>query len=111
MEAIVGASVYASLETYWTTPYLDSWNKLDEITFSFENKWFQKLLEFKEVFIEHARGRYPVATSFVPVRGIWDMMGAALGQQNLVLEMYDNLESVKKLASIYTDIWIKVAKA
>jgi len=111
MEAIIGAPVYASSETYWTTPYLDSWNKLDEITFSFENKWFQKLLEFKEVLIEHVKGRYPVATSFVPVRGIGDMMGAALGQQNLALGLYDNPEKIKKLASIYTDIWIKVAKA
>lgn len=111
MEAIVGCPVYASSETYWTIPFMNSWNKLNEITFSFENKWFQKLLEFKEVLIEHTKGRYPVATSFVPVRGIGDMMGAVLGQQRLCLELYDNPEKVKKLASVYADIWIKVAKA
>ena len=111
MEAIVGAFVYASSDTYWTIPYLDHPDKLDEISFSFENKWFQKLLEFKEVLIEHAEGRYPVATSPVPVRGPGDMMGAALGQERLCFELYDNPEKVKKLASIYTDIWIRVAKA
>jgi len=111
MEAIVGCPVYASSSTYWAAPYLNNWDKIKEITFSFENKWFQKLLEFKEVLIDHSNGRYPIATSFVPVRGIGDMMGAALGQQNLALELYDNPEKVKKLASIYTDIWIKVAKA
>ena len=109
MEAIVGIPVYASSATYWTKPCLDNWDKLNEISFSFENKWFQKLLEFKEVLIEHTKGRYPVATSFVPVRGIGDMMGAALGQERLALQLYDNPENVKKLASIYTDIWIKVA--
>jgi len=103
MEAIVGIPVYASSATYWTAPYLNDWSKLDEISFSFENKWFQKLLEFKEVLIEHARGRYPVATSFVPVRGIGDIMGAALGQEKLVLELYDNPENVKKLASLYIE--------
>jgi len=111
MEAIVGIPVYASSATYWTAPCLNSWGEINEITFSFKNKWFQKLLEFKEVLIEHIKGRYPVATSFVPVRGPGDIMGAALGQQRLCLEFYDNLENVKKLASIYTDIWVKVAKA
>jgi len=111
MEAIVGIPVHASSATYWTTPYLDTWDKLNEINFSFENRWFQKLLEFKEVLIKHINGRYPIATSFVPVRGPGDMMGAALGQQKLALELYDNPENVKKLASIYTEIWIKVAKA
>lgn len=43
VEAIAGALVYASSDTYWTIPYLDSWDRLDEISFSFENKWFQKL--------------------------------------------------------------------
>jgi len=110
MEAIVGIPVYASSATYWTAPYLNDWDKLDEISFSLDNKWFQKLLEFKEVLIEHSRGRYPLATSFVPVRGVGDMMGAALGQERMVLELYDNPENVKKLASIYADIWVKVAK-
>ncbi len=111
MEAITGTPVYASSKTYWTKPYLRSWDELDEISFSFENKWFQKLLEFKEVLSEHIKGRYPVAASFVPARGPGDMMGAALGQERLCLELYDNSEKIKKLASIYTDIWIKVAKA
>lgn len=111
MEAIVGCPIYASSDTYWTRPYLDCWEKLDEISFSYDNKWFQKLLEFKEVLIEDARGRYPVATSVCPMRGPGDIMSAALGLERLVLELYDNPENVKKLASIHTDIWIKVAKA
>jgi hypothetical protein len=111
MEAIVGIPVHASQATYWTTPCLNSWDELNEVNFSLENKWFQKLLEFKEVLIEHTKGRYPLATSFAPVRGIGDMMSAALGQEKMILELYDNPDNVKKLASIYTDIWVKVAKA
>jgi len=111
MEAIVGCSVYASSDTYWTEPYLNSPDEIDKIKLSSENKWLQKILEFREVLITHAQGRYPVATSFTPVRGPGDMMGAALGQERLCLELYDNPENVKRLASIYTDIWIKVAKA
>lgn len=111
LEAICGAPVYASSQTYWTTPYLDSLEKTDEINFSPQNKWFQKLLEFVEILIEHAKERYPVATSPAPLRGPGDLMGAALGQERLCLELYDNPEKIKKLASIFTEIWVKVAEA
>lgn len=111
MEPIAGAPVYASSQTYWTTPFLDSLDRIDDIGFSLENKWLQKLLEFEEVLVEHARGRYPVATSCAPMRGHGDMMGATLGQERLCLELYDDSEKIKKLTSIYTDIWIRVAKA
>lgn len=37
-------------------------------------------------------------------------MGGTLGQERLCLELYDNLDKVKQLVSIYTDIWIKVNK-
>jgi len=110
MEAIVGCPVYASSDSLWTVPYINNWEKLDEINFSPENKWFQKILEFKEVFAEHSQERYPISTSPSPIRGPGDMMGAALGQQRLCLELYDNPEKIKKLASIYTDIWIRVNK-
>lgn len=111
MEAIIGCPVYASSDTYWTAPHFNNWDKFNKINFSFENKWFQKLLQFRKVLIGHTQGRYPIATSFAPVRGPGDMMGAALGQQRLCLELYDNPEKVKKLAAAYTDIWLRVAKA
>lgn len=110
MEAVVGCLIHASSDSFWTEPYIDRWEKINEINFSSENKWFQKILEFKEIFAEHGQGRYPVGTSPSPIRGPGDMMGAALGQERLCLELYDNLEKVKKLASIYTDIWVRVNK-
>lgn len=110
MEAIVGCPIRASSDSFWAAPYIGSLEKINEISFSPENKWFQKILEFKEVLAEHSRGRYPVATSPSPIRGPGDMMGAALGQERLCLELYDNLEKVMKLASIYTDIWIEANK-
>jgi len=110
MEAIVGCSIRASSDSFWAIPCIDGWEKIDEINFSPENKWYQKILEFKEIFAEHSRGRYPVATSPSPIRGPGDMMGAALGQERLCLKLYDDLEKVKQLASIYTDIWVEVNK-
>lgn len=110
MEAIVGCSIRACSDSFWAEPYIQTWEQINNISFSSKNKWFQKILEFKEVFIEHSRGRYPVATSPSPMRGPGDMMGASLGQERLCLELYDNPGMVKKLASIYTDIWIQVNK-
>jgi len=57
MEAIVGCSIRASSDNFWATPCIDGWEKIDEINFSPENKWFQKILEFKEIFAEHSRGK------------------------------------------------------
>ena len=110
MEAVIGCPIYGSSGSFWAVPFVDVWDKLDEINFSPENKWFQKILEFKEVFIERSQGRYPIATSPSPIRGPGDMMGAALGQQRLCLASYDNPERIKRLASIYTDIWLRVNK-
>lgn len=109
-EAMLGVPVYGSSHTCWLRPYLDNLARLDEISFSTENEWFQKLLEFEEALIEHAKRRYPVATPPALTRGPGDLMGAALGQGRLCLELYDNPEKIKKLASIYTDMIIKVAK-
>ena len=111
MEAIIGCSVYASAETYWTKPCLNTGDEFEKIDFSSENKWFRKLLEFRQVLVDHVKKRYSVATSCAPMRGPGDMMGAALGQQRLCLELYDNLGKIKQLASLCTEIWIKIARA
>jgi len=100
MEAIIGCPIYLSSKSFWPAPCLDNWKNLDEIKLV-NNKWFLKLLEFEEMLIRHAKGKYPVATSTL-MRGPGDMMGAALGQERLILELYNNRENVKKLCSIYT---------
>jgi len=110
MEAIIGCPIYASSKSLWAAPSVSSDTKLSEVNFSINNKWFEKLLQFEEILIEHVKGKYPIATSTL-MRGPGDMLGAALGQERLVLELYDNPDDIKRLCSVCTDIWIKVAKA
>jgi len=106
----VGCPIYVSSGTFWPASRKCVWRRLEEVDLSSNNKWLQKLLELQTVLAEHAEGKYPVGTSTL-MRGPGDMMGAVLGQQRLILELYDNLEKIKILTSIYTKMWIEVAHA
>ena len=110
MEAIVGCPINVSSGTLWAAPRRCDWQKLEEVNLSSDNKWLQKLLELQTVLTEHVKKKYPVGTSTL-IRGPGDMMGAVLGQERLALELYDNLEKVKALSSVYTKVWVKVAHA
>lgn len=114
MEAIIGCPIYISSHTFWAAPFIHDWNQLGKINSVLEglkeNKWFKTILELKETLITWAKGKYPVSTSTL-MRGPGDMASAAMGQTQLLLELYDNLEKVKNLCSICTKVWIEVAKA
>ena len=114
MEAIIGCPIHVSSGTLWAAPFFDEWDQLEKIDSLLEglkeNEWLKRLLELKETLIAWAKQKCPVATSTL-MRGPGDMASAAMGQARIALELYDNLEKVKKLCSLYTQVWIKVAKA
>lgn len=114
MEAIIGCPVCISSDTIWAAPFIHDWNQLEKIDSVLEglkeNKWLKRLLKLKETLIAWSRGKYPVATA-TSMRGPGDMASAAIGQTRLPLELYDNLEKVKRLSSICTQVRIEVAKA
>ncbi len=114
MEGIIGCPIYISSGTLWAAPFFDEWDQLEKIDSLLEglkeNEWLKRLLELKKTLIAWAEGKYPVATSTL-MRGPGDMASAAMGLSRIALELYDNLEKVKKLCSVYRQVWIEVAKA
>lgn len=110
MQAIIGCSLHTISYSIWATPFPLHCKKMQEIDLSRDNKWWQKLIELQTALVEHAKGRYPIATS-TSMSGPGDMLVVTLGPERLGLELYDNLQKVKNLASAYTIAWIKVVKA
>ena len=109
-EAITGCSLHISSDTIWAASSSQHWQHIKHIDSFRTNKWWHKLVELQAALVEHARGRYPVATS-ASMGGPGNMLVTALGPEHLGLELYDNIDRVKHLARIYADIWIKAVKA
>jgi len=110
MEAIAGCPIFISANVLWAAPIKQDWKQLEQSKFIEKNEWLKKLLELKAALIEHAKGKFPIGTTTM-MRGPGDMMGAVLGQEKLIMSLYDNLDNIRKIATKYTDIWIEVALA
>ncbi|MGO9310753.1 MAG: hypothetical protein ACLQDL_17230 [Spirochaetia bacterium] len=108
MEAIVGCPIYASENTFYTKPCIDSWNDFHEDTDLSANRWLAKLLELQKALVDEIGGAYPLSSSS-HLRGPVDMMAAALGQTRLPLECFDNPEKIQKMCAAYSRVLLDVA--
>lgn len=88
MEAILGCSIRAGRESFISKPWLSSPTEaLERVHFDPQNPWLMKYLEFTAALVQQSRGRYPVG---MPVmRGPTDMLGALLGQQEMLFALVD----------------------
>lgn len=88
MEAILGCPVRAGNESFTSQPWLSSpAEALEKVHFDPLNPWLAKYLEFTAALAKRSRGRYPVAMPIM--RGPTDMIGALLGQQQMVMALMD----------------------
>lgn len=110
MEAILGCPIVATGDSCYSQPWLQSWDDVPEDIDLSSNKWFAKMISLMKDLIGHLGDRYPIACSTL-IRGPADCVSAALGATRFGLELYDNLEKVRKLAKLFTDTIIKVIKA
>jgi len=111
MEAIIGCPVYSSETTFFAEPFIHNWENFfnKEIDVSHNNKWLSKLLEMQSALVECVGDSYPISSSS-HLRGPVDMMAAALGQTRMPLELYDNPDKIERMCSLYSNVFIKVAK-
>ena len=86
MEAILGSPIRAGRESFTSRPWLSSpAEALEKVHFDPENPWLAKYLEFTAALVQQSRGRFPVGMPIM--RGPTDMLGALLGQQEMVLAL------------------------
>lgn len=83
MEALLGCPVHAGREGFTARPWLASPEEaLEKVRFDPRSPWVEKFLEFTKALVAQGRGRYPVGMPIM--RGPADMLGALLGEQNMV---------------------------
>ena len=112
-EAIVGCPAFYTLpggamsgEALLTS--LDDLDAFDPMATLEANPWFRKLVEFTEGLVDLSRGRFPVSPPIA--RGPWDLVSAARGATDMLLDMYDRPEELARLADTCADVWIAVTR-
>lgn len=109
IEAICGCPVYATDNSYISHPCLSSVQEHDKISFDPENPWFKKYMEFTTKLFSEYKGRYTVGQPIT--RGMSDVVGALLGQVEMVYALYDYPEEVKVLMSKICNVFLNVIKS
>jgi DNA-binding FadR family transcriptional regulator len=111
MEAILGCSVRAGRESFTSRPWLSSpAEALEQVRFDSRNPWMLKYLEFTTALVQQSRGRYPVGMPIM--RGPTDILGALLGQQQMVMAlMTTDPQAMRQLIERVTLAFLAVIEA
>jgi hypothetical protein len=111
MEAILGCPIRAAGESFNSRPWLSSPGEaLEKLRFDTENPWLKKYLEFTTGLVKLSRGRFPVGMPIM--RGPTDMLGALLGQQEMVLALMETDPQVmRRLIERVTRAFLAVIEA
>lgn len=111
MEAVLGCPVRAGRESFTSRPWLSSpAEALEKVRFDPENPWLKKYLEFTTALVTQSRGRFPVGMPIM--RGPTDMIGALLGQQEMVLAlMMEDPALMRRLIERVTAAFLSVLEA
>jgi len=70
------------------------------------NPWLKKYLEFTEALVKLSGGRFPVGQPIT--RGPTDMVGALLGQSEMIYALSDDPDTMGRLISAVTAIFLRV---
>lgn len=115
MEAILGCRIIAESESFIALPPenrdVNSDCQLNQIIHAdilHDNPWFDTYLAFTERLVEWSQGRFPVGQPIL--RGISDMLGALLGQKEMIYALFDEPEKMADLASDVTQMFLSVVK-
>ena len=101
MEAILGAQVEGTNVSFVSHPTFTEAQQLDGLTFSRENPWYQKYLEFCRELTSISAGRFPVGQPIL--RGVTDTIGSIMGQQNMVWGIIDEPDIMRKALDAVVD--------
>lgn len=106
MEAILGCEIKAAEASFTSEHWMTSLEQIDEIRFDPANPWLLKYLEFTEKLVQVSRGRFPVGMPIM--RGPSDMVGALMGQTEMVFAIADSPEEMKRFFLKVTDVFLRV---
>jgi len=91
-------------DTVWFETQTD-WSILDTLEFNPKNNWWQLTKYLTDTVTELSNNKFFVGIT--DLGGILDTVAAIRGSQNLLFDLIDNPDKVKRLSSKITGIWIK----
>jgi hypothetical protein len=106
MEAILGCEISANEESFSSKPWMTSLEESEKITVDPANPWLLKYLEFTQRLVELGRGRFTVGMPIM--RGPSDMVGAIMGQTEMIYALADEPEKMKKFFFRVTEAFLSV---
>ena len=104
--AFMGAKLDNSSGRVWFSAEKEI-TDISELHFTYDNTnmWLQRVLEICHEGA--ARWQGEVIVGMVDMGGILDILASFLDTQNLLVELYDNPEEVKRLQDEIIDLWLK----
>ena len=96
--ALYGAPLHFGEVTSWSTPIVHDWDDLDQLSFSFDNPYFQKLEELTRHALERCEGQFMVG--YTDLHPGLDCAAAWRDPQQLCIDMIDSPEQVSRLAEL-----------
>ena len=111
VEGILGCPIWADRESgsIWSKAFLPNASAGHDIAIDPDDPWLRLLLDMTRLLVEENDGTYLVAQTLM--RGPIDMVRAVLGDEAMCLAVYDDLEALRRLLSVTTEVFIAVAKA
>ena len=109
MEAIFGCEIYGTKSSFISRPYVKAVQDLKKVRFSPDNAWFEKYFEFIGKLEKLSAGRFPIGQPIM--RGASDVVGAMLGQTELVYALVEESEAMKEAFFKVTDALRTIIKA
>ena len=94
VEAMLGCPVIGANVAFVTDTVYDSIEDIPDLYISEDNSWYQKYLEFVDKLTILSAGRFPVGQPIM--RGVSDVIGAMVGQEEMSCALLWESESIKK---------------
>jgi hypothetical protein len=109
MEAILGCEIRAGDASFVSRHWMASLDELDRVRLDPQTPWFLKYLEFTEKLVRLSAGRFPVGMPIM--RGPSDIVGAIMGQTEMVFALADESERMKEFFNRAAEAFLGVLTA
>jgi len=103
MEAILGCDVIGSASALLTVPCMSTVDQLRKVRIKEDDLWLEKYLEFTRKLVKLSAGRFPVGQPIM--RGPSDVVGALVGQSNMILFMADYPDQMRRVFQKVAEIF------
>lgn len=105
LAAYLGAPVsFANKDTAWCSPIIDDPNKLPDLCFDPENRWWKSSKRLMECFVERADGYH---VCLPDLNGPTEILARLRGTEPLAYDFVDNPEYIKPAIDRITEAWFR----